>query len=52
VRIDTVDHTGTVVYSIDAATMIRSVHRSVDGTERTVANAPMRRCADVPMCRC
>lgn len=41
VRIDTVDDSGTVVYSVDTGTTIRSVHRSVDGTERTVADAPM-----------
>ena len=42
VGVDTVDDTGTVVYSIDAGLTIRSVHRSVDGTELTVADAPMQ----------
>lgn len=42
VGVDTVDDTGTVVYSVDTGPSIRSVHRSVDGTERTVADAPMQ----------
>ena len=41
VTVDTVDDTGTVVYSLDNGTTVRSVHRSVDGTTRTVAAAPM-----------
>jgi hypothetical protein len=36
-----VDDTGTVVYSLDNGTTVRSVHRAVDGTTRTVAAAPM-----------
>jgi hypothetical protein len=43
IRLDTVDDTGTVVYSVDTGTTIRSVHRAVDGSERTVADAPMLR---------
>jgi hypothetical protein len=41
VWIDSVDDGGTVVYALDNGTTIRSVHRSADGTERTVADAPM-----------
>ena len=42
IRIDTVDDAGTVVHSVDTGPTIRSVHRSVDGTELTVADAPMQ----------
>lgn len=42
VWIDTVDDAGTVVYSVDNGTTVRSVHRSVDGSEVTVAHAPMQ----------
>jgi hypothetical protein len=51
VRIDTVDDSGTVVYSVDNGTTVRSVHRSVNGTTRTVAAAPMLKSwpADAPV---
>ena len=42
IRIDTVDDSGTVVYSIDTGATIRSVHRSTDGTELIAADAPMQ----------
>lgn len=41
IRIDSVDDTGTVVYSVDDGTTVRSVHQSADGTARVVADAPM-----------
>jgi hypothetical protein len=41
VRVDTVDDTGTVVYSVDDGTTVRSLQQPIGAAAVTVAAAPM-----------